>query len=309
MKKYVWLVTVTVLSIGLILWANERTQPHPVSVETLVLQPQTVRDTVECTGRVELAESQSVFFELPCVAGEVFVQPGQTVSAGDPLFTVDVAATQTVLAQMGSTAVGQLDDLSHTVTAPTSGTVVTVNVQEGQLTDTSTPCAVIAPGSTVRVAAVVREKYLQRVAVGQPVEITGVGFEKPLYKGRLTALSDTARQQYVGTVSETVVDATISLDNGEGDESLRVGLGATARIVVETVEQGLLVPYDCILQEGETEYVYVCDADGTARRQPLAGTKEYADGVLVVSGLAAGDRLVRNPEILSEETVAVTWES
>lgn len=309
MKKYVFLLIGTVLCIGLILGIGAWTDPQPIQVRSVVLQEQTVRQTVDCSGRVELSESEEVFFDLPCVAGEVYVTAGQRVEAGDPLFAVDVSATQAVLSQMGSALPGSMDDVSHTVTAPTAGIVSAINVQTGQITDPSTPCAVISPGETVQIAAVVREKYLQQVKVGQRVEITGVGFEKPVYYGTVTALADTARQQYVGTVSETVVDAVVLLDEGQSDRSLRVGLGATARIVVNTVEKGLLIPYDCILQEGETEYVYVCGTDGIARRRTFEAAAEYADGVLVVSGVSAGERLVRDPESLEGETVAVTWQN
>ncbi len=306
MKKYILLMIGTALCIGLIFGIKEWQQPKPVEVSVVTLQEQTVRQTVDCTGRVQQGDSTEVFFELPCVAGDVYVTVGQQVEKGDPLFSVDVTATQSVLSQMGSALPDTITDTTHTVTATASGTVTTVNVKQGQLTDPSVPCAVIAPRKQLQIAAVVREKYLQQVKAGQAVEIKGVGFEKPLYHGTLLSLSDTARQQYVGTVNETVVDAVIAFNETEIDNSLRVGLGATVAIVVDTVEKGLLIPYDCVAQDEEgNEYVYVCTDDGTARRRVIEGARDCATGVLAVSGVSAGDRLVRDPEQLKGETAMV----
>ncbi len=302
MKRYVILVVLTLFCIGAIVGVRQLTAPKATPVEWYTVEGQTVKETVECTGKVELADSEEVFFEYPCVAGEVFVKKGQVVAAGDPLFAVDADATQAVLSSMGTALPDGIQNMTaHTVVAPVGGVVSQVNVQQGQITDHQKPCAVIAPDGGIQIAAAVREKYLQKVKVGQTVEIHGVGFQKPTYYGRVVSLSDTAHQQYVGTVSETVVDAVIAFDEGQADESLRVGLGATAVVIVDTVENGLLIPYSCIRQnEKGEEYVYVYDNNGQAVRTVLRDTKEYAAGVLVVSGISPGDRLVQDPDGLSE---------
>lgn len=303
MKRYVVLVVLTLFCIGAIVGIRQMTVPKATPVKWHVVTGQTVKETVECTGKVELADSKDVFFEYPCVAGTVFVKKGQTVKAGDPLFEVDAEATKAVLSTMGTPLPESVQTVTaHTVYAPVSGVVSEVNVQQGQITDHTGPCAVISPGNGVQITAAVREKYLQKVKVGQTVEIHGVGFEKPTYYGKVVALSDTAHQQYVGTVSETVVDAVIAFDEGEIDDSLRVGLGATAAVVVDTVENGLLIPYSCIRQnEDGKEYVYVYDGNGMAVQTALTDAKEYAAGVLVVSGISQGDRLVQDPDRLSKE--------
>ncbi len=303
MKRYVILVVLTLFCIGAIVGIRQVTAPKATPVEWHTVTGQTIKETVECTGKVELADSEEVFFDYPCVAGSVFVKKGQTVEAGDPLFEVDAEATKAVLMTMGTPLPENVQTVtSHTVYAPIGGVVSEINVQQGQIADHTKPCAVIAPGNGIQIAAAVREKYLQKVKVGQTVEIHGVGFEKPTYYGKVISLSDTAHQQYVGTVSETVVDAVIAFDEGQADDSLRVGLGATAVVVVDTVENGLLIPYSCIRQnEDGKEYVYVYDGNGTAVQTALTDAKEYATGVLVVSGISQGDRLVQDPDRLSKE--------
>lgn len=197
----------------------------PVEVTAITLQPQLVEQTVSCSGKVEAAKSQNVYLDMPCVAGEVYVQAGQEVRQGDVLFTVDVGATKQVLAQAGGLAASQITDdlITKEVTATASGIISTLNVVSGSLTDTSKPCAVIASSDMLRVKIAVREQDLQKVAIGQRVTITGSGFRKPSYTGVLTELASSARQQIVGTVTDTVVDAVVMFDQDQMDPSLRVG--------------------------------------------------------------------------------------
>lgn len=306
MKKYAVLLLCTAVALGGIFGVRALTREQPIAVKTVTIVPQTVQQTVECVGRVEIAESEEVFLELPCVAGKVFVSVGQQVKAGDVLFEVDTDATQAVLSQFGSALPDNFPEQNTAVTAPMNGKVVQLNVQQGQMADHTTPCAIIAPGDEVCIAVAVREKHLRQVKLGQRVQISGVGFAREQYSGTLATLADNAHQQYIGNVSETVVDAVVALDAGQTDDSLRVGLGAVAQVVVNTLEEVLLVPYECIAQneEGE-EYVYVCTDNGTATRRVIDPIAEYENGALVVSGISAGERLVCSPDALAGEQVLV----
>ncbi len=306
MKKYGVLLFATALILGGLISTRVLTREKPKRVQTVTVTPQTVRRTVECTGRVEAAESEDVFVQWPCVTGDIAVEVGQRVRKGDVLFHVDGEATMQALAGWSEAVSGELTEDDLTVCAPVDGIVMQLNVKQGDMADHQKPCAVIAPSEEVCIAVAIRERHLRDVKVGQPVEVSGVGFEKKRYTGSVNAIADSAHQQYIGSVSETVVDAVVLLDKGQSDKSLRVGLGATATVTVDTVENALLIPYECIAQgdDGE-EYIYVLENDGRAHRRVVAPTAEYANGALVVSGLSAGERLVLNPEQLDGESVLV----
>ncbi len=310
MKKYGWLAAGTALAIALIVGIRLYTRPQSTAVTLVTVNTGAVRRTVECNGKVQAAQSEEVVTQFPCIAGEVFVKKGQRVNQGDALFSVDVAATQQVLAQVnGSVSTGITPAVSSTVTAPVSGTVTSLNITQGELTDGTTPCAVITTDDSVRIVAAVREKYVSQIAVGQAVEVSGVAFAKECYHGTVSQLASSAHQQYIGTVAETVVDAVVVIDEDELDSSLRAGLNARATVIVDVDEAALLVPYACVAQDEKgREYVYVYQNNGTAVRQYPTFGRECADGVLVVSGLADGARLVQSPETLSGDTVSVRVE-
>lgn len=305
MKKYVILAVATAVALAAAFGVRRLSVPQAAVVKLTTLEKNDVRQTVECNGIVQTASRREVFAGVPCIAREICVSEGERVEEGDILFTVDTEATQQVLAQMGA-AVG---NVHSSVAAPVAGVVTKLNVQAGGVTGADTPCAVIEVSEGIHITITVREKHISRLAVGQTVDVTGVAFEKPQYHGTITQIADTAHREYIGTVNETVVDAMVRLSEEECDPSLREGLNAHASVLTDVIEQALSVPYDCIGQnEAGEEFVYVYRSNGTAERVwPVFGS-EHSGGVLVVSGLSAGDRLVRDPEALSGDIVAVRVE-
>lgn len=307
MKKYLWLVLGTGLAVAAIFGIKAWTTEEEIPVTLMTVEPQTVQQTVKCTGKVEASESRAVYVEIPCVAKEIYVKEGQTVRQGDALFSVDAEATRGALSQLAGSLPNGITDITDTqVVAPVSGVVTSLSVRAGEITDHTQPCATIASGEGMQIAVTVRERFLPQVQIGQKVIVTGVAFSKEQYLGTLTSLATSARQEYIGTVSETVVDAVVSLDEGVADDSLRTGLNAQVAIVTQTDEDVLLIPYDCLTQneQGE-ECVYVYRENGVAEQQPIEVAAEYADGVLVVSGISAGERVVQTPEALSGARVRV----
>ena len=307
MKKYVWLGLGTALLVLLIVGIGAWTRPTESEVSTVTVTAQTVKQHVMCTGKIENAGSYEVFVDAPCIAGTVYVTEGQRVKKDEVLFAVDTDATKQALAALGASVPSGSGAFAKTeITAPTDGVVTMLKVKTGEITDHSTPCAVIAAGDGIQVTVAVRERHLPNIRVGQEAVVSGVAFTKERYSGTVVSVAKTAHQQYIGSVSETVVDAVIALKDGEADESLRVGLNAKAEVVIGLHEDALLLPYDCVaVAENGEEYVYVYGSDGSARRRVVVLGEECADGVLVVSGLSSGERVVQTPEALSGELVRV----
>lgn len=307
MKKYGVLAVVTLLAISGILAAGRWSKKEITAVEVYTMQPQRVEQTVVCTGTVESADSRNLYLDTPCIAGQVFFSSGQKVNKGDVLFTVDVDATKDALAAVGGSGLGEVtgEDLEgliqKEVTAPVTGILTTLNVKAGSLSDSSKPCAVISSNESLQIKVAVREKDLKNIAVGQPVKVSGTAFSKSTYPGTVTYISPSARQQYTGSVSETVVDATVTLDPESLDESLRMGLSAKASVVVSSRDDALIVPYDCILQdENNKEYVYIYQ-EGRALRRDIVTGEGFSDGCLVSSGLTQGDQVVMEPGLIEKE--------
>lgn len=309
MKKYGWLAVITAALIVGIRLAGAAVRVEPVTVTAYTVKSQAVEKTVSCSGKIEAVESQKVYADTACIAQDVYVQAGQEVKKGDLLFTVDVEATRQALASLGGSSVsGQVpENLENEVTAPVAGVVTSLNVESGGLVDASNPCVEIAPDSSLQVKVAIHERDLKKVKVGQAVKVSGVAFEKQTYHGVVKSIATSARQQLNGTVSETVVDAVISLQADELDESLRLGLTAKARVVVDEAQDTVVVPYGCVLQDEENrEYVYRIE-NGAAVKQVIVTGEELTAGFQVTEGLQPGDVIASNPDVIPEEGTPVVY--
>ena len=97
----------------------------------------------------------------------------------------------------------------------------------------------------------------------------------------------------------------VEIEPNDQDESLRLGLTATADIVVDEQENGLVVPYGCVLQDDDgQEYVYLYQ-NGQAVKRVIETGWELRDGFQVVSGLSAGEGLITEPALISEEDMPI----
>lgn len=215
------------------------------------------------------------------------------------LFGATVAAVALILG-VSRVARARVPEI-ETVTL-TRGTVEQTVQCTGKVEEaTGDTMAVAAAGKKVQIRAAVPESRLRQVAVGQRVRVTGAAFGAEAYSGTVAELGAAAHTTAAGG---TVVDAVIALD--AADESLRCGLTARAGICVARVEDGLLLPYDC-LSTDDGNYVYVYQ-NGRAVRRNVQLAAELSDGALVASGLEAGERVIRTPDTVPGDGARVREE-
>lgn len=294
MKRYI-LAAVAVVLLGAGVWLYVRRYSNAaVPVRIVSLQTQTVQRTVSCGGKIEASAMREVYADIPCVLGEIHVTEGQRVRAGDRLITTDRSATGQALQSVGITV--NPDDLPECVTAPVSGVIKDIKVQAGNVVDTETVVAHILPDAQVQVSVQIPEQVMREVAVGQRVVITGVAFARDTYSGTLTEIADTAHTVTGSSAAQTVVDAVIALDEDCIDDSLRSGLTAKATITVQTLENALIVPYSCILQDDSGEEYVLAVEQGYAVRRRVYIARELTEGCLLSGGPTAGAQLILSPD-------------
>ena len=170
-------------------------------------------------------------------------------------------------------ALDRLED--YTITAPISGTVVEkVNKAGDKLDGTAAAntkgyMAEIYDLSYLEFEMNIHELDINKVEVGQKVEVTADSLEDQTFTGTVT------RVNINGTANNgiTTYPVTIRLD-GTGEELLAAGLwtgmNVSAKIVVEQVDNALCIPVDAVSRgENGTDVVQVAlpgalNEDGTA---------------------------------------------
>ena len=164
--------------------------------------------------------------------------------------------------------------------APFSGVVITKTVEPGNLATPGAPLLTIEQDGLYRLEASVDESKLASVRVGQAVE----------------AVIEASDRKVNARVSEIVpsVDSTsrtyiVKLDL-PATPQLRTGMFGRA-IFPLGMEKVVAIPVAALMDRGQLQSVFVVE-DGVAHTRLVTTGRHTKDGVEVLSGLNAGEKLV-----------------
>lgn len=181
-------------------------------------------------------------------------------------------ATRASLAQRGG---------SLALRAPVAGTVQSLNARPGDVIPAGTTVATIAAGGNLRGKFGVDPVLAQRVRAGQPIAVSTVGNAVALV-GRVSGV-------------DPVVDPATRLASVyvqlPPSVSWAPGSPLQARLEVGASSTGITIPYVALLDDGGKSYVFVID-HGAAHRRDIVPGNSQVDQVIVLRGLAAGERVV-----------------
>ena len=189
-----------------------------------------------------------------------------------------------------------------------NGTVTRVNTTVGRLaneTEDNKPMFVIENLDQLQMKVMISENDIDRVQVGQKVEIAADILGKDVVEGVVDSISPTGEQKS-STSSERVVPVIIRVVGT--NEKLIAGINAEATIQVQTVENALTVPLETLtdLEDGST-VIYTVTEQNTIHIVPvsiLLETDLYA--AVEAEGLLEGTNVILNPDLSMTEGAAVT---
>lgn len=196
------------------------------------------------------------------------------------------------------------DALSNTIIrAPFGGIVVSKNAQPGEMISpvsagggfTRTGICTIIDTDSLEVEVDVNEAYIQRVKPGQRVSAVLDAYPDWRIPSEVIAIVPTADRQ----------KATVRVRIGflERDERILRDMGVKVAFLGTEQEtqpsreiQGVLVSGDSIRSDASGDFVWRVHDDSVERRAITIGGMRDRPQVLVLSGLNAGDRVVRSSE-------------
>jgi HlyD family secretion protein len=179
------------------------------------------------------------------------------------------------------------------ITAPISGTVLSVTVEVGSMVTSAvtnvgggSAIMTLADLADLRVIGAIDEAQIGSVAVGQAVQIRVDAFPGKVFTGRVERVSPLA------TTSSNVVTFDVEIVVTDEDVGqLRSGMSADVEIVTNRQTNVLLIPLTAVRSEGDERTVRL--ANGESHNIETGST----DGVnvVVVRGLAEGDVIAADP--------------
>jgi len=203
------------------------------------------------------------------------------------------------------------------ITAPRDGTVVSVQVEEGQTVNANqtTPTIVnIADLSRVKMKMQIAEGDITKIKVGTPVEYSILSEPTKKFQTAvssidpgLTTLSDgsygsssSSKSSYSSSSSSSSAVyyyAQSIVDNKDG--ILRIGMTTQNELLIANVEDAIIVPSIGIKKDENGTFVYVLKDGKPVKTAVKTGIKDNLD-TQIISGINEGDEIITSQGSSSE---------
>jgi HlyD family secretion protein len=191
------------------------------------------------------------------------------------------AAEAKVAASEATVSLGWLE-------APFDGTITRADPKIGDYVSAGTLGYRIDDLSELFVKVNISEVDINRVEIGQNVDLTFDAVSGKTYKGIVTEVSS------VGTDNGSGVDFEVTLKILEPDSQVRPGMTAAVNIIVSEIKNVLSIPSRAIRLNNGQRIVYILSGSQLVETKIEAGSSSDVQ-TEVVSGLKEGDIVVLNP--------------
>jgi multidrug efflux system membrane fusion protein len=180
-----------------------------------------------------------------------------------------------------------------TLVAPFSGDIVKKSVELGSFVGPGLPAFALASTDVVKIVVGVPDTAVRSIKVGQPVDVAIDAFPSRVFHARISRVSSAA------DTTTRNFDVEVTIPNH--DHLLKVGMIGSLQLAhgegaSEKHASVLLAPISAIVQANDGKYgVFVISKSGTGDVASLHSVEIGAvngTDITVVSGLAAGDRII-----------------
>lgn len=183
-----------------------------------------------------------------------------------------------------------------TVRAPAAGMVIYEKEWNGQKRTTGSqisawdPTVATLPDLThMESVTYVNEIDIRKILAGQPVAITLDADPTKHLTGKVTRVANVGEQR--PNTDAKVFEVHIAVD--QSDTTLRPGMTTGNQIETASIKDALYVPLEALNSEGGVPFVY--QEDGGVHKQEVQTGAMNEDEVVIVRGLAEGDRVLLVP--------------
>jgi len=240
-----------------------------VPVETALPSTLEITDRIHASANIQ-AESEVILYSK--VMGKVvknLVQMGSVVQPGQ---TVAVVSRDEV----------GFDFKDFEVKSDVKGVVVRVLQNPGASVNPAVPLMNLVGIDRVKAVAAVDEKKIRFIKMGQTARVTLEAYPGEAFQARVTNISPVA----------SLVNRTIEVELTLPNPGYRIKPGMYAEAEwIESKRTALVVPLAAVVDRAGQKYVFLADG-GQARINPVAVGTIEGDVIEILSGLAAGTRVV-----------------
>ena len=249
-----------------------------------------IQDYLALSGDIVAGSTVDAYSDVAGKVTRIYVSLGSHVTIGDPIAAVDPS-------KPGMTYVPGI------TRSPLSGTVVALPAQVGMTISQSVPVARITGGSALEIRLYVAERFISKMALSLPCEISLDAFPGETFRGSISEISPV-----VDPASRTM-EVKVNVDNPGA--RLKAGMFAKVRVITERKAHIVKIPASAIVRRfGETS-IYAIATDPKDPAFQIARKKVVAPGLLVdgvleiQQGLNPGEEIIVRGQSFLEDGARV----
>ncbi|AEF85508.1 putative membrane fusion protein [Treponema primitia ZAS-2] len=243
---------------------------------TLAVQGQ-ILDYLALSGDIVSGTSVDTFSDAAGKITRVYVSVGDRVARNDPVAAVDPS-------RPGMTYQANI------VRAPIAGTITALPAQVGMTISQAVPLARIAGGNALEIKLYVAERFISKIALRQPCQISLDAWPGDVFRGSVTEISPV-----VDAASRTM-EVRVNVENPGA--KLKAGMFAKVRIITEEKSNIVKIPNGAMLQRSGEDYVFTVATDPRDPAFRIARRQVITPGILVDGVLEVQQGLTPNQEII-----------
>jgi HlyD family secretion protein len=175
------------------------------------------------------------------------------------------------------------------IEAPFSGTITSVQAKPGDQVAPGTVAFGLADLSHLLVDVEISEVDINRIALGQPVNMNFDAVLDLTYHGEVTAIG------LSGVITQGVVSFNVTVELQDADERIKPGMTAAVNIVVEQIEDVLLVPNRAVRVVDGERTVFILEGGQLKPVTIQLGVSSDTQSQVLDGELKVGDLVVLNP--------------
>ena len=219
-------------------------------IQTQAVQYGTIQSKVTGSGNAKAKESAAITLTAGGTVQEVFVSPGDTVTAGQPLYTIfsqeaqdQVTQAQTQVDNLNKEMSALLEDANNlTVRAPFAGKLINVKeFQPDQEVAKETAVATLVNDKKLKLSLYFSYAYENQIRTGQSVQVS-IPTVMGTYTGTVEKIN---KVRFISPEGAVHFEAVLVFDN---PGTLTAGMDASATLAAS--DGSAIYPYE----NGKTEY-------------------------------------------------------
>ncbi|MDR2073608.1 MAG: efflux RND transporter periplasmic adaptor subunit [Spirochaetaceae bacterium] len=208
------------------------------AVNTSVAIEGQIWDYIALSGDIVAGSTVDVYSDVAGKITRVYVDTGSRVRRGTPIAAVDPSKPG-------------MNYIPGVATAPIDGIVVALPAQVGATVNQQVALARISGSSALEIKLHIAERFISKVALNQPCEISLDAWPGEIFRGTITEISPV-----VDPASRTM-EVKVNVTN-QGDK-LKEGMFAKVKLIIEQKENIVKIPDSALIRRFGEDYVFVVE--------------------------------------------------